>query len=120
MVNKFPWEVKLGEFGLARDMTRMTSRRSNRWRNPRVRLHARTHTLQQHILASEDLKTDFSLLNWYCYKILDVVPWHSGSGLDAAMVKVALLYNGGYGFKSWDFTCVILGLPYSICRQTFD
>uniref|UniRef100_A0A3Q3X897 Protein kinase domain-containing protein n=1 Tax=Mola mola TaxID=94237 RepID=A0A3Q3X897_MOLML len=30
MVNKFPWEVKVAEFGLARDLTRMTSRRSNR------------------------------------------------------------------------------------------
>lgn len=37
MVNKFPWEVKVGEFGLARDLTSMTSRRSSRWRNPRVR-----------------------------------------------------------------------------------
>ncbi|XP_029986432.1 tyrosine kinase receptor Cad96Ca isoform X2 [Sphaeramia orbicularis] len=35
MVNKFPWEVKLAEFGLARDLTRMTSRHSSRWRNPR-------------------------------------------------------------------------------------
>ncbi|XP_020504685.2 tyrosine kinase receptor Cad96Ca isoform X2 [Labrus bergylta] len=35
MVNKFPWEVKVGEFGLARDLTSMTSRRSSRWRNPR-------------------------------------------------------------------------------------
>ncbi|XP_028276287.1 tyrosine kinase receptor Cad96Ca isoform X2 [Parambassis ranga] len=35
MVNKFPWEVKVAEFGLARDLTRMTSRRSTRWRNPR-------------------------------------------------------------------------------------
>ncbi|XP_056296594.1 tyrosine kinase receptor Cad96Ca isoform X2 [Pseudoliparis swirei] len=34
MVNKFPWEVKVGEFGLARDLTRMTRRRSSRWRNP--------------------------------------------------------------------------------------
>uniref|UniRef100_A0A3Q3ETA4 Si:ch211-167j9.5 n=1 Tax=Labrus bergylta TaxID=56723 RepID=A0A3Q3ETA4_9LABR len=29
MVNKFPWEVKVGEFGLARDLTSMTSRRSS-------------------------------------------------------------------------------------------
>lgn len=43
MVNKFPWEVKVAEFGLARDLTRMASRRSSRWRNPRVRLqHAHT------------------------------------------------------------------------------
>lgn len=41
MVNKFPWEVKLGEFGLARDMTRMTSRRSNQWRNTQVKRQAR-------------------------------------------------------------------------------
>lgn len=44
MVNKFPWEVKLGEFGLARDMTSMASRRSYRWKNPRVRHHAHIHT----------------------------------------------------------------------------
>ncbi|KAM6988184.1 tyrosine kinase receptor Cad96Ca isoform 2-T2 [Tautogolabrus adspersus] len=35
MVNRFPWEVKVGEFGLARDLSSMTSRRSSRWRNPR-------------------------------------------------------------------------------------
>ncbi|XP_072313212.1 fibroblast growth factor receptor homolog 1 [Eucyclogobius newberryi] len=41
MVDKFPWEVKLSEFGLARDLTRMTSRRSSRWRNPRQRVPLR-------------------------------------------------------------------------------
>ncbi|XP_044058445.1 tyrosine kinase receptor Cad96Ca [Siniperca chuatsi] len=41
MVNKFPWEVKVAEFGLARDLTRMTSRRSSRWRNPRQRVPLR-------------------------------------------------------------------------------
>ncbi|XP_071778270.1 tyrosine kinase receptor Cad96Ca isoform X2 [Centroberyx gerrardi] len=35
MVSKFPWEVKVAEFGLARDLTSMTSRRSSRWKNPR-------------------------------------------------------------------------------------
>uniref|UniRef100_A0A3P9PMA7 Tyrosine kinase receptor Cad96Ca-like n=1 Tax=Poecilia reticulata TaxID=8081 RepID=A0A3P9PMA7_POERE len=34
MVNKFPWEVKLAEFGLARDLSRMASRHSS----PRVPL----------------------------------------------------------------------------------
>lgn len=37
MVNKFPWEVKVAEFSLARDMTRMTSHRGSRWRSHRVR-----------------------------------------------------------------------------------
>ncbi|KAK5869055.1 hypothetical protein PBY51_010017 [Eleginops maclovinus] len=41
MVSKFPWEVKVAEFGLARDLTRMTSRRSSRWRNPRQRVPLR-------------------------------------------------------------------------------
>ncbi|XP_005930908.1 tyrosine-protein kinase SRK3 isoform X2 [Haplochromis burtoni] len=41
MVNKFPWEVKVAEFGLARDLTRMASRRSSRWRNPRQRVPLR-------------------------------------------------------------------------------
>uniref|UniRef100_A0A8C6T1T7 Protein kinase domain-containing protein n=1 Tax=Neogobius melanostomus TaxID=47308 RepID=A0A8C6T1T7_9GOBI len=41
MVDKFPWEVKLTEFGLARDLSRMTSRRSSRWRNPRQRVPLR-------------------------------------------------------------------------------
>ncbi|XP_053279635.1 tyrosine kinase receptor Cad96Ca isoform X2 [Pleuronectes platessa] len=35
MVNKFPWEVKVAEFGLARDLSRITSRHGSRWRNPR-------------------------------------------------------------------------------------
>ncbi|KAG7478847.1 tyrosine kinase receptor Cad96Ca-like [Solea senegalensis] len=34
MVNRFPWEVKVAEFGLARDLSRLTSRHSSRWRNP--------------------------------------------------------------------------------------
>ncbi|XP_014903656.1 tyrosine kinase receptor Cad96Ca [Poecilia latipinna] len=41
MVNKFPWEVKLAEFGLARDLSRMASRRSSRWRSPRPRVPLR-------------------------------------------------------------------------------
>ncbi|TDH15334.1 hypothetical protein EPR50_G00029770 [Perca flavescens] len=41
MVNKFPWELKVAEFGLARDFTRMTSRRSSRWRNPQQRVPLR-------------------------------------------------------------------------------
>lgn len=41
MVNKFPWEVKLAEFGLARDLSRMASRRSSRWRSPRARVPLR-------------------------------------------------------------------------------
>ncbi|TMS07495.1 Tyrosine kinase receptor Cad96Ca [Larimichthys crocea] len=41
MVNRFPWEVKVAEFGLARDLTRMTSRHSSRWRNPRQRVPLR-------------------------------------------------------------------------------
>ncbi|TNN01435.1 hypothetical protein fugu_010817 [Takifugu bimaculatus] len=40
MVNKFPWEVKVAEFGLARDLTRMASRRSSRWRSHRVGRHS--------------------------------------------------------------------------------
>ncbi|XP_041851350.1 tyrosine kinase receptor Cad96Ca isoform X2 [Melanotaenia boesemani] len=35
MVNKFPWEVKVAEFGLARDLSRMTSRRSTHLKNSR-------------------------------------------------------------------------------------
>ncbi|XP_029302535.1 tyrosine kinase receptor Cad96Ca-like [Cottoperca gobio] len=42
MVNKFPWEVKVAEFGLARDLTRVTSRRSiSRRRNPQQRVPLR-------------------------------------------------------------------------------
>ncbi|MEQ2197187.1 hypothetical protein XENOCAPTIV_025039 [Xenoophorus captivus] len=41
MVNKFPWEVKLAEFGLAQDLTRMASRRSSRWKTPRRRVPLR-------------------------------------------------------------------------------
>lgn len=68
MVNKFPWEVKLGEFGLARDMTSMASRRSYRWKNPRVRHHAHIHTHMlspaplQMVLVMEDI-FHFSVLN---------------------------------------------------------
>lgn len=44
MVNKFPWEVKVAEFSLAKDMNRM-SRRSSRWRSQRVAtLSTHTHT----------------------------------------------------------------------------
>uniref|UniRef100_A0A3P8Z0I6 Protein kinase domain-containing protein n=1 Tax=Esox lucius TaxID=8010 RepID=A0A3P8Z0I6_ESOLU len=36
MVNRFPWEVKVAEFGLARDLTRIRSYRSSRRKTPRV------------------------------------------------------------------------------------
>lgn len=49
MVSKFPWEVKVAEFGLARDLTLMTSRRSSRWRNPRVRPY-HPHTVNSTVL----------------------------------------------------------------------
>ncbi|KAM9734324.1 tyrosine kinase receptor Cad96Ca isoform 1-T2 [Menidia menidia] len=41
MVNRFPWEVKVAEFGLAQDLTRMASRRSSRWKHPRQRVPLR-------------------------------------------------------------------------------
>ncbi|KAM6945976.1 fibroblast growth factor receptor homolog 1 [Aplochiton taeniatus] len=41
MVSKFPWEVKVAEFGLARDLTRMRSRRSSRKPNSRERVPLR-------------------------------------------------------------------------------
>ncbi|KAM4628394.1 tyrosine kinase receptor Cad96Ca [Polymixia lowei] len=41
MVSKFPWEVKVTEFGMARDLTRTASRRSSRWKNPRQRVPLR-------------------------------------------------------------------------------
>ncbi|XP_040030423.1 tyrosine kinase receptor Cad96Ca [Gasterosteus aculeatus] len=41
MVNKFPWEVKVAEFGLARDLAGIASRRSSRWKNPRQRVPLR-------------------------------------------------------------------------------
>uniref|UniRef100_A0A6Q2X7V3 Protein kinase domain-containing protein n=1 Tax=Esox lucius TaxID=8010 RepID=A0A6Q2X7V3_ESOLU len=41
MVNRFPWEVKVAEFGLARDLTRVRSYRSSRRKNPRERVPLR-------------------------------------------------------------------------------
>ncbi|RVE64460.1 hypothetical protein OJAV_G00126060 [Oryzias javanicus] len=41
MVNKFPWEVKVAEFGLARDMSRRASRRSTVWQSPQQRVPLR-------------------------------------------------------------------------------
>uniref|UniRef100_A0A8C7XBN8 Protein kinase domain-containing protein n=1 Tax=Oryzias sinensis TaxID=183150 RepID=A0A8C7XBN8_9TELE len=41
MVNKFPWEVKVAEFGLAQDMSRTASRRSTRWQSPQQRVPLR-------------------------------------------------------------------------------
>lgn len=37
LVSHFPWEIKVAEFGLARDLTRMRSRRSTRKKHHRVR-----------------------------------------------------------------------------------
>ncbi|XP_028978791.1 fibroblast growth factor receptor homolog 1 [Esox lucius] len=41
MVNRFPWEVKVAEFGLARDLTRVRSYRSSRRKTPRERVPLR-------------------------------------------------------------------------------
>lgn len=61
MVNKFPWEVKVAEFGLARDLTRMASRRSSRWRNPRVRSqYAHTASFSHSPRTAEQLCSTFS------------------------------------------------------------
>ncbi len=36
LVSRFPWEVKVAEFGLARDLTRMRSRRSSKKKQHKV------------------------------------------------------------------------------------
>ncbi|KAA0702001.1 Fibroblast growth factor receptor -like protein 1 [Triplophysa tibetana] len=41
LVSRFPWEVKVTEFGLARDLTRMKSRRSSRKKQHRERVPLR-------------------------------------------------------------------------------
>lgn len=41
MVSKFPWGIKVAEFGLARDLTSMRSRRSSRRKNSRERVPLR-------------------------------------------------------------------------------
>ncbi|XP_072548139.1 fibroblast growth factor receptor homolog 1 [Salminus brasiliensis] len=41
LVSRFPWEIKVAEFGLARDLTRMRSRRSTRKKQNRERLPLR-------------------------------------------------------------------------------
>nr|XP_055052488.1 tyrosine kinase receptor Cad96Ca isoform X1 [Misgurnus anguillicaudatus]XP_055052489.1 tyrosine kinase receptor Cad96Ca isoform X1 [Misgurnus anguillicaudatus] len=41
LVSRFPWEVKVAEFGLARDLTRMRSRRSSRKKHHRERVPLR-------------------------------------------------------------------------------
>lgn len=61
MVNKFPWEVKLCEFGLARDITRMISRRSYQWRNPQVKRHTHSYALFFCWQLSEDQADDVGI-----------------------------------------------------------
>ncbi|XP_051719254.1 fibroblast growth factor receptor homolog 1 [Ctenopharyngodon idella] len=41
LVSRFPWEVKVAEFGLARDLTRMRSRRSSRKKQHKERVPLR-------------------------------------------------------------------------------
>ncbi|XP_053502308.1 fibroblast growth factor receptor homolog 1 [Ictalurus furcatus] len=41
LVSRFPWEIKVAEFGLARDLTRMRSRRSTRKKHHRERVPLR-------------------------------------------------------------------------------
>lgn len=61
---------------------------------------AHTHAIQLKILAIGDEKTEiFHLWNG---RLHDVASWHSGYGLNATLVIVALLYNVDYGFKSRD------------------
>lgn len=36
LVSRFPWEVKVAEFGLARDLTRMRSRHSSKKKQHKV------------------------------------------------------------------------------------
>lgn len=55
MVSRFPWEVKVAEFGLARDLTRMRSRRSTHKKQRKVSHVNHTHNCLHYMLLKHEL-----------------------------------------------------------------
>ncbi|CAB1348317.1 unnamed protein product, partial [Coregonus sp. 'balchen'] len=67
MVSRFPWEVKVSEFGLARDLTRMRSRRSSRRKHPQERVPLRWYPPEYFRINYYSFKGDvwaFGIVLW--------------------------------------------------------
>ncbi|KAM9441857.1 fibroblast growth factor receptor 3 isoform 2-T2 [Salvelinus alpinus] len=67
MVSTFPWEVKVSEFGLARDLTRMKSRRSSRRKYPGERVPLRWYPPEYFRINYYSFKGDvwaFGIVLW--------------------------------------------------------
>ncbi|XP_014019092.1 fibroblast growth factor receptor homolog 1 [Salmo salar] len=78
MVSRFPWEVKVSEFGLARDLTRMKSRRSSRRKHPRERVPLRWYPPEYFRINYYSFKGDvwaFGIVLWEI-QTFGTLPYH--------------------------------------------
>ncbi|CAJ1065962.1 tyrosine kinase receptor Cad96Ca isoform X1 [Xyrichtys novacula] len=92
MVNKFPWEVKVAEFGLARDLTSMTSRRSSRWRNPRQRVPLRWYPPEYFKNNYYSFKGDvwaFGIVLWEM-QTFGILPYPNLESSDAVVYHICI------------------------------
>uniref|UniRef100_A0A8C7SSJ1 Protein kinase domain-containing protein n=1 Tax=Oncorhynchus mykiss TaxID=8022 RepID=A0A8C7SSJ1_ONCMY len=78
MVSRFPWEVKVSEFGLARDLTRMKSRHSSRRKLPRERVPLRWYPPEYFRINYYSFKGDvwaFGIVLWEI-QTFGTLPYH--------------------------------------------
>uniref|UniRef100_A0A8C8F234 Protein kinase domain-containing protein n=1 Tax=Oncorhynchus tshawytscha TaxID=74940 RepID=A0A8C8F234_ONCTS len=78
MVSRFPWEVKVSEFGLARDLTRMKSRHSSRRKHPRERVPLRWYPPEYFRINYYSFKGDvwaFGIVLWEI-QTFGTLPYH--------------------------------------------
>nr|XP_029507261.1 tyrosine kinase receptor Cad96Ca-like [Oncorhynchus nerka] len=78
MVSRFPWEVKVSEFGLARDLTRMKSRHSSRMKHPRERVPLRWYPPEYFRINYYSFKGDvwaFGIVLWEI-QTFGTLPYH--------------------------------------------
>lgn len=92
MVSKFPWEVKVGEFSLARDLSSMTSRHSSRWRNPRQRVPLRWYPPEYFKSNYYSFKGDvwsFGILLWEM-QTFGTLPYPNLENSDAVIYHICI------------------------------
>ncbi|XP_064841470.1 fibroblast growth factor receptor homolog 1 isoform X2 [Oncorhynchus masou masou] len=78
MVSRFPWEVKVSEFGLARDLTRMKSRHSSHRKHPRGRVPLRWYPPEYFRINYYSFKGDvwaFGIVLWEI-QTFGTLPYH--------------------------------------------
>nr|XP_023996334.1 tyrosine kinase receptor Cad96Ca-like [Salvelinus alpinus] len=90
MVSTFPWEVKVSEFGLARDLTRMKSHRSSRRKYPGERVPLRWYPPEYFRINYYSFKGDvwaFGIVLWEI-QTFGTLPYHDLETSEAVVYHI--------------------------------